>query len=58
MGVVGLAENIATQPSLTGAWAELRSTICMVLCIPTEILGMHAATCDRAVLGFLHKEDF
>ena len=23
MGVVGLAENIATQPSLAGAWAEL-----------------------------------
>ena len=22
-GVVGLAENIATQPSLAGAWAEL-----------------------------------
>ena len=22
MGVVGLAENIATQPSLAGAWAE------------------------------------
>ena len=23
MGVVGLAENKATQPSLAGAWAEL-----------------------------------
>ena len=23
VGVVGLAENIATQPSLAGAWAEL-----------------------------------
>ena len=23
VGVVGKAENIATQPSLTGAWAEL-----------------------------------
>ena len=23
MGVVDLAENIATQPSLAGAWAEL-----------------------------------
>ena len=22
-GVVGLAENIATQPNLAGAWAEL-----------------------------------
>ena len=26
VGVVGLAENIATQPSLAGAWAELGNT--------------------------------
>ena len=25
-GVVGKAENIATQPSLAGAWAELGNT--------------------------------
>ena len=26
VGVVGLAENKATQPSLAGAWAELGNT--------------------------------
>ena len=27
MGVVGLAENIATQPSLAGAWTELGKSV-------------------------------
>ena len=27
VGVVGKAENIATQPSLAGAWAELGKTL-------------------------------
>ena len=28
--------------------------ICMVLFIPTKIIGMHAATCDRVVLVYIH----
>ena len=28
VGVVGKAENIATQPSLAGAWAELGKSYC------------------------------
>ena len=45
-GGVGLAENIATQPGLAGAWAELGNVHCnflrnalRILCIQMNNLG-------------------
>ena len=43
MGVVGLADNKATQPSLAGAWAELGKTT-------TTFLGCDSIELNLVVL--------
>ena len=45
MGVVGLAENIATQPSLAGAWAELGNLVCMLKQKQTEADHFRPKSC-------------
>ena len=53
--MVGKAENIATQPSLAGAWAELGNTLYLG---PYAFLNKNKGTFVRQTFHFLSESIF
>ena len=56
MGVVGLAENKATQPSLAGAWAELGNS-CLVLFNPHHTIILKYVRFSKLMKNVVEMSD-